>query len=97
MSIAIDVLPETTRALALAILRAARACRRAQARLAMPVSMTPYHTAADSMLVFLEVAGCPLVGVDVRDVPHYAETIELCLGCGKHAVTAIPHTCGGDA
>ena len=98
MTTEIEVLPESTRQLALSILRAARACRRASVRLDVAVTITPYWTTADEMLVYLEVAGVPVAGVDVRDVPEYAAGLQTCAACSQHVVPSIPHACcGGDA
>ena len=97
MTTEIDVLPESTRLLALAILRAARACRRASGRLDVAVAIAPYWTTADEMLVYLEVAGIPVAGVDIRDVPEYAADLQTCATCSQHIVPSIPHPCSGGA
>ena len=95
MSAEIDVMPDSTRQLALSILRAARACRRASERLGMPVAIAPYWTTSSEMLVYLEVAGIPVAGVDVRDVPEYAADLQTCAACFQHVVPSIPHACCG--
>ena len=97
MTTEIEVLPESTRLLALAILRAARACRRASVRLDVAVTIAPYWATADEMLVYLEAAGVPVAGIDIRDVPEYAADLQICEACSQHIVPSIPHACGGAA